>query len=44
MEYLKIHLIPTNEEFWKEKNFKDFIEERRKLIIEKIRQANSLTI
>lgn len=43
-EYLKIHLIPTNEEFWKEKNFKDFIEERRKLIIEKIRQANSLTI
>lgn len=43
-EYLKIHLIPTNEEFWKEKNFKDFIEERRKLIIEKIRQANSSTI
>lgn len=43
-EYLKIHLIPTNEEFWEEKNFKDFIEERRKLIIEKIRQANSLTI
>ena len=43
-EYLKIHLIPTNEEFWEEKNFKDFIEERRKLIIEKIRQANSSTI
>ena len=43
-EYLKIHLIPTNEEFWEEKNFKSFIEERRKLIIEKIRQANSLTI
>ena len=43
-EYLKIHLIPTNEEFWEEENFKDFIEERRKLIIEKIRQANSLTI
>ena len=42
-EYLKIHLIPTNEEFWEEKNFKDFIEERRKLIIEKIRQANSST-
>lgn len=43
-EYLKIHLIPTNEEFWKEKNFKSFIEERRKLIIEKIRQANSSTL
>ena len=43
-EYLKIHLIPTNEEFWEEENFKDFIEERRKLIIEKIRQANSSTI
>lgn len=43
-EYLKIHLIPTNEEFWEEKNFKDFIEERRKLIIEKIRRANSSTI
>jgi len=35
--YLKIHLIPSNEALWKEENFREFIEERRKLILKKIR-------
>lgn len=35
--YLKIHLIPSNEALWKEENFREFIEERRKLILKRIR-------
>ena len=36
-EYLKIHLIPSNEAIWREENFREFIEERRKLILKRIR-------
>lgn len=35
--YLKIHLIPSNEAIWREENFREFIEERRKLILKRIR-------
>lgn len=43
-DYIKIHLIPLNQDFWKEENFESFTEERRRLIIEKIRYANSLIV
>ncbi|MGB4268222.1 MAG: DUF1524 domain-containing protein, partial [Spirochaetota bacterium] len=36
--YLKIHLIPSDETLWEEDKFKEFIEERAKLIISKIDQ------
>lgn len=35
--YLKIHLIPSDKTLWREENFKEFIEERRKLILRRIR-------
>ena len=34
--YLKRHLIPKDETLWREDKFKEFIEERSKLIVEKI--------
>lgn len=34
--YLKQHLIPKDETLWREDKFKEFIEERSKLIVEKI--------
>ncbi len=36
--YIKIHLIPSDETLWEEDKFKEFIEERAKLIISKIDQ------
>ncbi|BCB95758.1 hypothetical protein JZK55_06800 [Dissulfurispira thermophila] len=36
--YVKIHLIPSDETLWDEAKFKEFIEERSKLIIEKINE------
>ncbi|GAB4461257.1 MAG: DUF262 domain-containing protein [Bacteroidales bacterium] len=36
--YIKIHLIPSDETLWDEDKFKEFIEERAKLIIDKIDQ------
>ncbi|GIV29803.1 MAG: hypothetical protein KatS3mg028_0869 [Bacteroidia bacterium] len=36
--YIKIHLIPSDETLWEEDKFKEFIEERAKLIIGKINQ------
>jgi hypothetical protein len=35
-EYLKIHLIPNDKELWKSNNFNDFLEERGKLIVNKL--------
>lgn len=34
-EYLELHLIPKDKELWKLDNFRDFIEERKKLIEQK---------
>jgi hypothetical protein len=34
-DYLNLHLIPKNKKFWKLENFEQFVEERKKLIIEK---------
>ena len=36
--YIKIHLIPSDETLWEEDKFKEFSEERAKLIISKIDQ------
>jgi uncharacterized protein with ParB-like and HNH nuclease domain len=36
--YIKIHLIPSDETLWEEDKFKEFIEERAKLIISKIKE------
>lgn len=33
--YLDLHLIPKNHELWKLNNFEQFIEERKKLILQK---------
>lgn len=33
--YLDIHLIPKNPDLWKLENFEKFIEEEKKLILEK---------
>ena len=35
-ELLQAHLIPLNEELWEERRFKDFLEERRKLLVNTI--------
>ena len=35
-EYLELHSIPVNKENWYTDKFEEFIEERRKLIFEKI--------
>lgn len=36
-QYLNMHLIPTDESLWGEDNFESFIEERSKLILNKIK-------
>lgn len=36
-EYLKIHLIPNNSQLLKLENYKKFIEERKKMIIERFK-------
>lgn len=36
-EYLDMHLIPKNKELWKIENFPAFMEERKKLILDKFR-------
>jgi len=41
--YFEIHLIPKDKELWKLENFEKFIEERKKLIIEKFRKMGLLT-
>jgi hypothetical protein len=33
--YLEMHLIPNNKELWKLENYEKFIEERKKLILNK---------
>jgi hypothetical protein len=33
--YLELHLIPKNKELWKLDNFRDFVEARKRLIVEK---------
>lgn len=38
-QYLNIHLIPDNPSLWTEDKFEDFISERSKLIINKIKDA-----
>jgi len=35
--YIRMHLIPTNKNLWKSDNFDDFLKERSKLIIEKLK-------
>ncbi len=42
-KYFEIHLIPKNAELWKIENFERFIEERKKLILEKFRKMGLLT-
>ncbi|HTA83628.1 MAG TPA: DUF1524 domain-containing protein, partial [Bacteroidia bacterium] len=34
-EYLELHLIPDNKELWKIENFEGFVEERKKMILNK---------
>jgi len=36
-DYLKMHLIPNNRELWKSENFDDFLKERGKLIVDKLK-------
>lgn len=38
-QYLNMHLIPNNPSLWTEDKFEDFIDERSKLIINKIKDA-----
>jgi len=42
-KYFEIHLLPKNKELWKIENFEMFIEERKKLILEKFRKMGLLT-
>ena len=42
-EYFEIHLIPKDRELWKIENFEKFVEERRKLIIDKFKQIGLIT-
>ena len=37
-EYFEIHLIPRNKELWKIENFENFVEERKKLIVDKFKK------
>lgn len=37
-EYFEIHLIPKNKELWKLENFEKFVEERKKLIVDKFKK------
>lgn len=37
-QYLNMHLIPDDQNLWNEENFEDFIAERSKLIINKIKE------
>ena len=34
-DYLDLHLIPQNRELWEVENYKQFVEERTRLILEK---------
>ena len=36
--YFEVHLIPRDENLWKLENFDEFIEERKKLIVEKFKK------
>ena len=42
-EYLEVHLIPKDKELWKIENFEKFIEERKKLIVNKFKKMGLLT-
>ena len=42
-EYFEIHLIPKDRELWRIENFEKFIEERKKLIVDKFKQMGLLT-
>lgn len=42
-EYFEIHLIPRNKELWKIENFEKFVEERRKLIVDKFKEIGLIT-
>jgi|Deesub1362B_J571_1020462.scaffolds.fasta_scaffold01718_5 uncharacterized protein with ParB-like and HNH nuclease domain len=42
-EYFEIHLIPKDGELWKIENFEKFIEERKKLIVDKFKKMGLLT-
>jgi hypothetical protein len=35
VEYLEMHLIPKDQELWRLENFERFVEERKRLILEK---------
>lgn len=41
-KYFEVHLLPKNKELWKIENFERFIEERKKLILEKFRKMGLL--
>ena len=42
-EYFEIHLIPKDKDLWKIENFEKFIEERKKLIVNKFSQMGILS-
>lgn len=42
-KYFETHLIPKDRELWKIENFKTFIEERKKLLVDKFKKMGLLT-
>ncbi len=42
-EYLRLHLIPENKELWKIQNYQQFIEARKKLIVERFGEIFDLS-
>ena len=36
--YIKFHLIPAKQEYWNTNNYLDFLDERKKMVIEKIKE------
>jgi len=42
-EYFEIHLIPKNKDLWKIENFEKFVEERKRLIVDKFKRMGLVT-
>ena len=41
--YFEIHLIPRNKDLWKIENFEKFVEERKRLIVDKFKKMGLIT-
>lgn len=42
-EYFEIHLVPKNKDLWKIENFEKFVEERKRLIVDKFKRMRLVT-